>query len=156
MNDTCDDELAWLLSSTTIDEALSSFMQFTRSELEQKENEEHLTVAEVVAARLIDEAFEDDDMMQLLVKRTMNSVLSEELSRLMPLNRCALPCLSTDETNERTSTIAEIVAIRIIIDALEEGGRPRLLVERTGGKADAFYDVLRDPKAVEAWLKARF
>lgn len=86
-----------------------------------------MTVAEVVAARLIDEAFEGDDMMQLLVERTWDSVLGKELSRLMPLDRCAL----ADMIDERKSTIAEIIAIRIILDGLEEGRGSHASARRT-------------------------
>lgn len=170
MNDTCDDELVELLTRTTIDEALSSFMQLTRSELEKKKDDEHLTVAEVVAAKLIEGALGSSDMKQLLIERTVDSVLSEELSRLMSLNRCAIPYLGTDETDERNSTIAEIIAVGIISEAMEEGGAAmRLLVEHAEGKnggdavrsrarthTDAVYDLLSDKNVVDALLKVGF
>ena len=166
MNDTCDDKMDALISHSTIDEALSSFMQLTRSELEKRKDDEHLTVAEVVAARLINEAFESDDVMKRLVERTADSVLGKELSRLMPLNRCAL----ADVMDKRKLTIAEIIAIRIILEALGgNGAAMRLVVERTEGKnggdavrsrarsySDALYDLLSDRKVVDALLEVGF
>lgn len=166
MNDTWDYKMDALISNTTIDEALSSFMQLTLDALEKKKDDEHLTVAEVVAARLINEAFESDDMMRRLVERTADSVLGKELSRLMPLNRCAL----ADVMDKRKLTIAEIIAIRIILAALEgDGAAMRLVVKSTEGKdagnavrcrartySDALYDLLRDKKVVDALLEVGF
>lgn len=170
MDDTCDIRPCMWCSHSTIDGALSDFMQLTRSELEKKKDDEHLTVAEVVAVKLIEGALGSSDMKQLLIERTVDSVLSEELSRLMPLNRCAIPYLGTDETDERNSTIAEIIAVGIIREAMEEGGAAmRLLVEHAEGKnggdavrsrarthTDAVYDLLSDKNVVDALLKVGF
>lgn len=135
MDDTCDIRPCMWLSHSTIDGALSDFMHLTLAELEKKKDDKHLTVAELVAVNLIYGAFESDDMMQLLVERTVDSVLSEEFSRLMPCNRCAVPCM-TDEPDERKSTIAEIIAVIILLDAVvgKSGAAMRLLVECTEGK----------------------
>ena len=77
----------------------------------------------------------------------------------------------SDETNERESTIAEIIAVRILIDAVVEksGAAMRLLVERTEGKnggdvvrsrarthTDAVYDLLSNKNVVDALLKVGF
>ena len=61
----------------------------------------------------------------------MNDKIDAALARLIAMKRSEIEQLDTD-----TLTIAEQAAIRIIIDALDNGGNAmKLLVERVGGTA---------------------
>lgn len=62
----------------------------------------------------------------------MSKSIDESLLEAMGKNRRDLEAILNDED----ATIADIAAAKIVIDALEKGGKAMdLLVERTGGKA---------------------
>ena len=62
----------------------------------------------------------------------MDSAIDEALSRFVRLKRSVLASMLDDDG----LTVAELAAVKIILEALDEGGPAmRLLVERTGGKA---------------------